>query len=87
MQEECAVCHITHYVPPGKCGASQMSSVEVAKTNRIARLRILVEQVIRRMKRSRILSSEIPITMIPHTDDILVICAALSNMKQPIFVD
>ena len=87
IAEECAVRHITHYVPPGKRGASQMSSVEVAKTNRIARLTILVEQVIRRMKRFRTLSSEIPITMIPHIDDILVICAALSNMKQPIFVD
>ena len=35
----------------------------------------------------RILSSEIPISMIPHIDDFLVIFAALSNMKQPIFVD
>ena len=88
IAEEFAVRHITHYVPPGKRGASQMSSVEVAKTNRIARLRILVEQVIRKMKwLIRILSSEISITMIPHIDDILVICAALSNMKQPIFVD
>ena len=33
IAEECAVRHITHYVLPGKRGASQMSSVEVAKTN------------------------------------------------------
>ena len=65
----------------------QESEVEVSRTNRIAKLRILVEQVIRRLKCFRILSSELPVLMIPYIDNILIICAALSNMKKPIFVD
>ena len=57
ITEECASRRIDRYVPPGKRGISQMGNAEVSKTNRIARLRILVEQVIRRMKCFRILSS------------------------------
>ena len=63
---------ITHYIPPGKRGMSKMGNVEVAKTSRIAKLRILVEQVIRKVKGFRILSTEIPITLIPQIDDILL---------------
>ena len=87
ISEECAARRITLYVPPGKCGMAQMGNEEVSKTNRIAKLRILVEQVIRRMKSFRILSTEVPISVIPTIDDILIICAALTNMKDPIFVD
>ena len=54
----------TAYVPPGKRGMSQMGNEEVGKTNRIAKLRILVELVIRRMKLFHFLSSELPISVI-----------------------
>ena len=64
-----------------------MGSVDVSKTNRIAKMRILVEQVIRRIKSFRILSGELSISMIPHINDILVICAALTNLQKPMFVD
>ena len=77
----------THYIPLGKRGMSQMGNVEVSKTNRIAKMRILVEQVIRRIKIFKILSTELPISLIPHIDDILIVCAAIANMKEPIFVD
>ena len=50
ITDECDACHITLYVPPGKRGISQMGNAEVAKTNRIAKQRILVEQVIHRLK-------------------------------------
>ena len=87
LEEECTARRITHYIPPGKRGMSQMGSVEVAKTNKIAKMRILVEQVIRRMKIFKILSTELPISLIPQIDDILTVCAAITNMKEPIFVD
>ena len=87
INEECAARRISLYVPPGKRGMSQMGNAEVSRTNRIAKLRILVEQVIRRMKCFRILSTELPLSLIPSVDDILIICAALSNMKEPIFKD
>lgn len=72
-------------VPPGKRGAAQMSAAAVNKTKRIANLRILVEQVIRRLKTFRILQTELPISLLPCADDIVIVCAALCNLKKPIY--
>ena len=66
---------------------SQMGNVGVAKKKRIAKLRILVEQVIQKPKTFRILSTELPVTVIPQIDDILLVYAALTNTKQQIFID
>jgi len=62
-----------------------MSCVDVARTKKVANIRILVEQVIRRLKTFAILKSELPITLISHIDDILIVCAALTNLKEPIY--
>ena len=67
IEQECDARSITHYIPPGKRGMSQMGNVEVAKTKRIAKLRILVEQVIRKLKTFRILSTELPVNS--HSPD------------------
>ena len=48
--EECAAWCIHLHVPPGKRGEGQMSRADNNKTSRIANFRILVEQVIRRVK-------------------------------------
>ena len=66
---------------------SQMRNVEVVKTSCIAKLRILVEQLTGKVKSLRILSAEIPVTLIPQIDNILLVCAALTNMKEPMFKD
>ena len=55
------------------------------KTSRIARLRILVEQVIRRLKSFRIIKYTVPIALVPALDKILIVCAALCNLKKPIY--
>ena len=81
---ECAARRINFIVPPGKRGTSQMTPTEVKKTSSIAKLRILVEQVIRRMKTFRIIAQEAPITLLDHLSDIIMICAGLSNLKDPI---
>ena len=85
ISNECAERNITLYVPPGKRGHSQMSSAYVEKTKRIANLRILIEQVIRRLKTFRILAHELPISLVGHIDDIVTVCAAVSNLKEPIY--
>ena len=86
IEDECSARRITHYIPPGKRGMSQMGNVEVSKI-RIAKIRILVEQVIRKIKIFMILSTELPISLIPHIDDTLIVCVAIANMKEPFFVD
>ncbi|XP_045162255.2 uncharacterized protein LOC123527064 [Mercenaria mercenaria] len=85
LSDECADRCITLYVPPGKRGHSQMTSAAVGKTKRIANRRILIEQVIRRLKTFRILANEIQISTCGHIDEIIGVCAALSNFKPPIY--
>ena len=81
LHQECAARQITPYMPPGKRGTSQMTTLQVSKTKRIANLRIIVEQVIRRMKTFRILQHELPISLIPHVDDLLVMCSSAKHEK------
>ena len=52
LTDECAERFIYYASPPGRRGAAQMTPSEGWKTKHIADLRILVEQVIRRLKHS-----------------------------------
>ncbi|XP_047138940.1 uncharacterized protein LOC124814891 [Hydra vulgaris] len=85
--EECVARKIYFITPPGHRGTSQMIASDVSKTSAIAKVRILVEQVIRRLKAFRIKSQEVPISLIPCIDDILVVCSALCNFKESIMTD
>ena len=85
IANECAERHVELVIPPGRRGQSQMSSKLVQKTSSIAKMRILVEQVIREMKTFRVLSQELPISVIPRINDIIIICSALTNLKKPIY--
>ena len=84
IDQGCTARRINLIVPPGRRGQSQMLSGQVFKTKQIAQLRILVEQVIRRLKCYRILSQELTLDLVSHVDDALVICSAIVNMKPPI---
>ncbi|KAK2145477.1 hypothetical protein LSH36_679g01026, partial [Paralvinella palmiformis] len=81
IQEECAVRSIWLHVPPGLRGEVQMTSAAIEKTKKVANLQILVEQVIRRLKSFRILSCQLPITLVPSLDKIISVCAALTNFQ------
>ena len=77
--DDCATRCIHFIVPPGKRGATQMTQSDVNKTSSIANVHILVEQVIRRLKTFRILTTEMPTSIIGQVDDMLTICGALCN--------
>ena len=87
IQDECAARLIHLHVPPGKRGKAQMSTAANNKTTRVANLRILVEQVIRRLKSFRIIKHGVPISLIPTLDKVLKVCAALCNLRSPIYKD
>ena len=87
LGEECASRFITVSVPPGRKGAAQMTPAEIVKTKKIANMRILIEQVIRRLKIFRILATEVPLTLMKCFDDIVIVCGALTNLRKPIFLD
>ena len=85
--DQCAGRNITFIVPPGKRGVSQMTPAEVSKTSAIAKVRILVEQIIRRIKTFKILANELPMSLLENVDDIMLVCAALCNFKEPMYHD
>lgn len=87
IASDCEARLISLDKPPGKRGAPQLSIASCRKTKRIANQRILVEQIIRRLKTFRILQTEMPISLVPLADDIVAVCAALSNLKKPIYCD
>ena len=64
ISNESAAKIIYVVVSPGKRGSSQMLPSEVTKRKNIAKTRILVEQVIRRLKVFRFIANEVPIKML-----------------------
>ena len=66
---------------PGKQESSQMLPSEKTKTNKIAKTWTLVEHAIQHLKIFRFIANEVPINMKSYRDDILQICAAISNMQ------
>jgi len=85
LHNECAEKKLLYAAPPGKRGISQFQSELVKDTARIARLRILVEQVIGRLRVFRLIKNEIPITLIPKIDYIVTVCAGICNLYDPIY--
>ena len=60
---------------------------DLIKTKKISNIRIFVEQVIRQVKTFKIFANELPISLIRHIADILVMCCALVNLKPSVFRD
>ena len=81
IHEELLLRFCSLQVPPGARTKSQMTTDNFKKAKDIANLRIQVERAINRIKFFRILERVIPVTMLHHIDDIVVTCAALSNLK------
>ena len=70
-------------IPPPSSGLEQMSEDKVIVTKTIANARIHVGRAISRMKVFSILKKTLPITLVPLIDDILVVCAGISNLLIP----
>ena len=87
IRDECDKLNITLDIPVGLRGKTQMTKIGVERTKRVATLRILVEQVIRRLKIYKVLSRQITISELPSLYKIVLVCAALSNLKEPIYKD
>ena len=64
--DECAGRKTTFIVSPCKCGASQMTLAKVSKASKIAKVSILVEKIIRRIKTFKILANELPMLMLEN---------------------
>jgi len=61
-----------------------MARASVIKTKKIANARIHVERAINRITWFRILSTTLPLSLLPLFDGILLVCAALCNLLDPL---
>ena len=81
-------------IPPYTKGKDQLSQREVETSRDLSRVRIHVERAIGRLKYFKLLQSTLPITLIkrPHEteyatiDKIVLVCAAISNLRPPLIV-
>lgn len=73
-------------LPPAGKGKTQMTSADIAKTKKIANVRIHVERVIQKLKTFQILSHVIPISTLRAGgfDNALIVCCAIINMQTSI---
>ena len=73
-------------IPPFKRGA-QLSKSDCDQTQAIARLRILVERVIRRVKEYHIWDSVVPLTLSGSVNQIWHNCCIMVNYQGPMFLE
>jgi len=86
IREDLLVIGSNLAIPPSSAASMQMRSKDVKETSQIANVRIHVERAIRRIKIFRILKQEMPLCIVPLADDIVRVCAALSNLWEPLIV-
>ena len=68
-------------IPSFKKVKKQLSMMEVEFCRRLSRVRIHVERAMERIKNFKIISGILPLKLVPQADNILLICAALSNLQ------
>ena len=71
-------------IPPFLHCNQQFTSAEVAETQQIAAVRIHVERAIERIKRFKIFSSPIPLSLTGSINQIWTVSAMLTNFKKPL---
>ena len=84
IREDLMMKLATLEIPPPSGGVEQMTRSDVLKTKKVANGRIHVERAIGRMKWFAILKKVLPVTLVPLIDDILIVIAALSNLRKPL---
>ena len=68
-------------IPAFTRGQSQLTQQQVETSRSIARVRIHVERAIGRLKNFKILSTQMSLSMVPHCNSVLTICAAICNLQ------
>jgi hypothetical protein len=81
VREDLASVGATLRIPSFTKGKSQLPGSCVDTSRQLSRVRIHVERVIGQLKTFKILNTVIPISQVDMLDDILTICAGLTNLR------
>lgn len=81
IADDLAVRGASLSIPSFTKGKAQLSRYDVERSRRISRVRIHVERAMERIKNFKILSGILPMKLVPQADNIMLICAALSNLQ------
>ena len=85
ISDEMAVFGVRVLTPAFMKGRAQMSSADVETSRLLSRARIHVERLIGRMRINfRILKISLPVAMFPQVDNIIAICAGITNLHKNI---
>lgn len=71
-------------MPPFTKGQEQLTKVNVLQGWEIAKARIHVERAIQHLKRFQLFQSVVPLTLNDTLDDMVIVCAALTNLPPPL---
>lgn len=80
IHDELAAYGATLRIPSFTKGKKQLSAQEVDTSRQLSRVRIHVECVIGRWKNFKILQIVIPVSQVDMLDDVVTVCAALTNL-------
>ena len=67
--------------PAFMCKQEQMSEVDILKTQSIARLRVHVERLIRRVKENKLFDTVIPLSICGNINQLFTVACLLSNYQ------
>lgn len=84
LREELAMVGAILRIPSFTKGKKQLSGKCVDTSRQLSRARIHVERVIGQLKKFLILNTVIPISQVDLLDDIITICAGLTNLKRSV---
>ena len=69
-------------IPAFTKGKKQLSAFSTEQRRRLAQIQIHVERIMERIKNFSIISIQLPMSFVPHIDNILIICGTLSNLER-----
>ena len=73
--------HETRLIAPPIMKKDNVSAAAATLTRRIARVRVHIERMIRKLKCFNILKGAMPLTMKPYVNSVVTVCAALVNLQ------
>jgi len=84
IEPELNAINVDTIMPPFLGDRESFSAAEIEEAQRIAEARIFVEIMMKRIKDFRILRGQIPNRLLPVMDDMVLICAVLTQFDPPI---